>query len=281
MQEWPALRMRSLYSSQAWTSSVNSTPTWSHSGLPVTKASSSTHWRNGSATTGQRSTMPSRASRAARSSSEVTGVIRSTIEFGKLQCESIHVASPSATPSAAESRARRAASPLPGRLSQLRIVTAADAGSPPLLEGTGEEVERRVGARRPAHSRPRSRSSTRSPRSDRRVGRRRPRAALRCGGSRRCCRRSTWSARRRPSRRASRDSPGDGGRRPCRRHQAAGRARGCPSRCRPGRARGCRRRGGRGGSPRRRCGRCAGRDATGRTSARERRGRRWRRGWRR
>ena len=85
----------------------------------------STHCRNGSATTGQRSTMPSRASSAARSSSDVTGVIRSTIEFGKLQCDSIHVASPWATASAAESTTLRAASPLPGRLSQLRIVTGA------------------------------------------------------------------------------------------------------------------------------------------------------------
>jgi hypothetical protein len=73
---------------------------------------------NGSQTTGQASSTPNRASISRRSSSVVTGVMRSTIEQGKATC------SPIQSPSAASSRAanavnaRRARWPLPSRLSQ-------------------------------------------------------------------------------------------------------------------------------------------------------------------
>ncbi len=86
------------------------------------KLSSSTHWVNGSQTTGQASSTPNRSLISARSSSVVTGVIRSTIEFGNLTVAATH--SPS---SASRSRANAvntswATCPLPWMLSQDMIV---------------------------------------------------------------------------------------------------------------------------------------------------------------
>ena len=69
--------------------------------------------------------MPSRSRRAVRSASDVTGVMRSTMEFGNLHADSTHDVNSEPTAAAAASTVRRAVSPLPGRLSQLRIVTGA------------------------------------------------------------------------------------------------------------------------------------------------------------
>ena len=69
--------------------------------------------------------MPSRSRRAVRSASEVTGVMRSTIEFGNRHADSTHDVNCGSTAAVAASTVRRAVSPLPGRLSQLRIVTGA------------------------------------------------------------------------------------------------------------------------------------------------------------
>jgi hypothetical protein len=67
--------------------------------------------------------MPVLSRSHSRSDSAVTGVMRSTIEFGNVQFSPTHAASTGSARSAAASVARRAASPLPGRLSQLRIVS--------------------------------------------------------------------------------------------------------------------------------------------------------------
>src|SRR5438067_406523 len=65
--------MRSLYSSQSCTRSVKRAPTSSYCGRPAANESSSTHWRNGSDTTGQPSSSPSSSWSHARSSSVVCG----------------------------------------------------------------------------------------------------------------------------------------------------------------------------------------------------------------
>ena len=121
--------------------SVTSTPTSSHGGRPAANASSMTHWRNGSATTGQRSSMPMGSRSQLRSASSVTGVMRSTIELGNdvlldpCRQAGVERARP-------RDHRRAAASPLPGRLSQLRTVSG-----PAPVRGDGAP------ARRPADRR--------------------------------------------------------------------------------------------------------------------------------
>ena len=122
MHECPALSMRSLYCSQSWIRSVKSAPASSHGGRPAAKSSSMTHCLNGSETTGQLSTMPAVSRSQSRSAGAVAGVMRSTIEFGNVQCPSTHAGSAGSSRAAAESVAARVASPFRGTLSQLRIV---------------------------------------------------------------------------------------------------------------------------------------------------------------
>jgi hypothetical protein len=119
--------------------SVKTAPTSPHGGRPAAKSSSITHWRNGSATTGQRSSMPRVSCSHSRSASAVTGVMRSTIEFGNVQLSCTHSTSAAPARAAAASMARRAASPLPGRLSQLRIVS----GPAPRSRRTARAAARR------------------------------------------------------------------------------------------------------------------------------------------
>ena len=88
------------------------------------KWSSSTHWVNGSQTTGQASSTPNCCTRAVTSSGFVTGVMRSTIALGKATCSASQGASGSPSGERSSCRAAkaptmsRATSPLPGRLSQ-------------------------------------------------------------------------------------------------------------------------------------------------------------------
>ncbi len=91
------------------------------------KRSSSTHCVKGSQTTGQASVMPKRSATWARSSSVVTGVIRSTIELGKATCsatQSARPASPEASPFNRAYAVKTSAAmwPLPWMLSQDMIV---------------------------------------------------------------------------------------------------------------------------------------------------------------
>ena len=81
-----------------------------------------THCLNGSETTGQPSTMPALSRSQSRSLGAVAGVMRSTIEFGNVQCSSTHAGSVGSSRAAADSVAALAASPFRGTLSQLRIV---------------------------------------------------------------------------------------------------------------------------------------------------------------
>ena len=70
MQLWLALRMRILASSYGATESTISTPTRSHAGRPLQKASSITHWMKLSPITGAASSQPVAAfTRSARRAS--------------------------------------------------------------------------------------------------------------------------------------------------------------------------------------------------------------------
>ncbi len=73
---------------------------------------------NGSHTTGQPSWTPNRSRRTARSASAVTGVIRSTMQFGKLTFASIQSASSGFFSRAKAPIIRWATSPFPWMLSQ-------------------------------------------------------------------------------------------------------------------------------------------------------------------
>src|ERR1044072_988 len=68
------------------------TPAAAKSGRPAGKRSSTIHCVNGSVTTGHASVMPSAEEISDRSSSEVSGTIRSTMVDGKATSASIHVA---------------------------------------------------------------------------------------------------------------------------------------------------------------------------------------------
>ncbi len=72
---------------------------------------------NGSHTTGQASSMPKRAAISRRSSSVVTGVIRSTIEHGKATFASTQAPRPGSRRRAKAPNVRRAMSPFPWMLS--------------------------------------------------------------------------------------------------------------------------------------------------------------------
>ena len=144
MLEWPALSSRSLYSSHDSTSSVKTAPTRSQSGRPFAKRSSMTHWRNGSATTGHRSTIPCSRASHARSPSVVLGVIRSTIELGNVHAASIHSASAPSRRCAAASVAHARDGAVAGQ-----VVAAEDRERrvprvAPAFQRGGDEVERRV-----------------------------------------------------------------------------------------------------------------------------------------
>ena len=91
------------------------------------KRSSSTHWVKGSQTTGHASSTPKRSATWARSSSVVTGVMRSTIELGKATCRATQSPSPASSDASPLSRAyavktSAAMWPLPWMLSQDMIV---------------------------------------------------------------------------------------------------------------------------------------------------------------
>ncbi len=80
---------------------------------------------NGSQTTGQASSTPKRASISRRSSSVVTGVMRSTIEHGNATCSPIQSPRPASSRAAKVVNACRARCPLPSRLSQDMTVNGA------------------------------------------------------------------------------------------------------------------------------------------------------------
>ena len=81
------------------------------------KWSSSTHWVNGSQTTGQPSWTPNSSAGASMSSGAVTGVIRSTMQLGKATLASIQSARSGSLSRAKAQIIRWATSPLSGRLS--------------------------------------------------------------------------------------------------------------------------------------------------------------------
>ncbi len=116
---------RSFISSYGSTSATTCTPASSSGGRPRPKSSSSTHWWNGSQTTGHRSSTPNWLARLARSSSVVTGVMRSTMQLGNRTCSSTHSPSFGSRNRANAVKLRRAASPLPWMLSQDRTVKGA------------------------------------------------------------------------------------------------------------------------------------------------------------
>ena len=109
-------------------------------------ASSSTHWVNGSHTTGQRSSIPNRRRNSATSSSVVTGVIRSTMLLGKATSRAIQSPSPGSRSRAKATKLRLAASPLPWMLShdmtvnggtpRARRRASAPVTSPKVVRGT-------------------------------------------------------------------------------------------------------------------------------------------------
>jgi hypothetical protein len=94
-------------------------------GRPAAKVSSSTHCRNGSATTGHPSSIPISSRSQARSSSVVCGVIRSTIELGNVRDVSM----------------KRASSSL--RVSQTRVIASCN-GAVPRQVVAAENGQRRT-----------------------------------------------------------------------------------------------------------------------------------------
>ena len=104
-----------------------------------------THWRNGSATTGQPSSMPTSSRSHARSASVVCGVMRSTIELGNVHAVSTKRASSAlrASQTVVTARARHAAV-------ARQVVAAQDRQRSPAADAAGVEpardrLDRRVG----------------------------------------------------------------------------------------------------------------------------------------
>ena len=124
MMAWPPFRMRIFIASNAWTSGVKVTPTFSNAGRPMGKLSSSTHCRNGSQVTGTGSVRPKSAAMA-RSRGPVAGVMRSTMPPGKATFAATHAAKIGSDSWARPTTAACVTWPLPGRLSQDMTVKGA------------------------------------------------------------------------------------------------------------------------------------------------------------
>ena len=133
---------RSFISSYGSTSSTTCTPASSYGGRPKENESSSTHCVNGSHTTGQRSSTPNRSRTSARSSSVVTGVIRSTIELGKRTSRATHAPSSGSRSEANAVNARRDRWPLPCRLSHDMTVNGSTPARAPAPQRLDDQTER-------------------------------------------------------------------------------------------------------------------------------------------
>ena len=102
------------------------TPAISQAGRPALKSSSSTHWENASAMTGDSSRTPRVFAMCVRSSSVVAGTMRSSTQLGKLTASSIHARRLGSTSSTYRRRMRASAEPFAGRLSQESSVSRPD-----------------------------------------------------------------------------------------------------------------------------------------------------------
>ena len=141
------MSIRSFISSKGRTSATSWTPTAPRSGrAPPTKWSSTTHWRNGSCRTGERSRRPVSAATRSMSSGLVAGTMRSTMVLGKAPSAAIQSARAGSTRRPSSSTTPRAIAPLSGRLSQVSTVK----GAAPAARRRSRARTRKPGAERGA-----------------------------------------------------------------------------------------------------------------------------------
>ena len=136
-----ALSMRSLTCSYAATSPVNCTPTCSSAGRPAQNRSSTTHWMKSSANTGSWSSMPVSAFSRATSSGVTAGVMRSTMQLGKVALASIQAASSGSRAPANASTARRDDVAIVAEIVAGQHRERRQAVRPPLGQGGDDEAE--------------------------------------------------------------------------------------------------------------------------------------------